>query len=101
MIHVTDDEMNIILNIIEKYASNCDVLAFGSRYKGTHWKHSDLDLAFSGEKELGYLRIAELKDAFEESDLPYSVDVLDYKAVSPNFRAIIDKGNKIIYKNMM
>jgi len=100
MICVSDFELDIILDIIKKYASDCDVLAFGSRYKWTPKDYSDLDLAFvqkEGDK-LGLNRTGDLKEAFAESDLPYRVDVLDYHAISPEFRAIIDRENEVIYR---
>lgn len=42
--------------------------------------------------------MARLKEAFEESNLPFKVDVLDYHAVLPHFRVHIDAGNVRIYK---
>lgn len=100
MIAVSDYEMEIIQNIIKKHATDCTVLAFGSRYKWTNKDYSDLDLAFvkpDGEK-VGHSRIFDIKEEFEESDLPFKVDVLDYHAVSPEFQAIIDAGNTVIYE---
>ena len=99
MISVTNEEIKIILEIINRKAPDCDVLAFGSRYYGNHCKHSDLDLAFKNSEKLDYMRIAKIKDEFQISDLPYSVDVLDYNSVSSDFREIIDKGNEVIFKN--
>ena len=100
MICVSEFELDLIFNIINKYASDCDVLAFGSRYKWIPKDYSDLDLAFAltnGQK-LGIKRIGQLEEAFSESELRYRVDVVDYNAISPEFRAIIDRGNEMIYK---
>ncbi|MDR1521820.1 MAG: nucleotidyltransferase domain-containing protein [Streptococcaceae bacterium] len=98
MISVSKEEMEIILGIINKYAADCDVLVFGSRYKQTPKVYSDLDLAFDSGKPLNIMRIQQLKEAFEESILPYRVDVVDYRAVSDNFRGIIDRGNEWIFQ---
>ena len=98
MIQVSEQEREIIDDIISQLAPDCDVLIFGSRYHGKAWEYSDLDLAFAGNGKLGFDRCFELRDAFSESDLPFRVDVLDYNAVSPEFRAIIDMGNEKIYK---
>ena len=97
MIQVSEKEREIIDGIISQLASDCDVLIFGSRYHGKAWEYSDLDLAFAGEEKLGFDRCFLLKDAFSESDLPFRVDVLDYHAISPEFRAIIDSGNEKIF----
>lgn len=41
-----------------------------------------------------------LKEAFEESDLVFRVDVIDYWGASENFRAIINKDCVKIYENI-
>jgi predicted nucleotidyltransferase len=97
MIDVSGDELKIITDIIQEHAHDCRVLAFGSRRDGTAKKYSDLDLAFVGKEKLGLVRRFQLEDAFSESDLPFRVDVLDYNALSPEFREIIDGGNELIY----
>jgi len=99
MICVSAFEHQIIIDIIKEYASDCDVFAFGSRYKWVPKDYSDLDLAFkpkNGEK-LGFDRSWRIKDAFTESDLPYTVDVVDYYATEDYFKAIIDSGNEKIF----
>ena len=97
MIQISKEEFKIIDAIISQLVPDCDVLICGSRYYGKAWEYSDLDLAFVGEGKLGFDRCFQLKDAFSESDLPYRVDVLDYHAISPEFRAIIDSGNEKIF----
>jgi predicted nucleotidyltransferase len=97
MIAVSPLEMEIVLDILKKHVPHCDVLAFGSRYKGTNEETSDLDLAVVGKEKVGYNVISAIKEDFMESDLPFRVDVLDYYVVSDAFRAIIDRGNARIY----
>ena len=97
MIQISENERKIIDDIISQLAPDCDVLIFGSRFHGKAWEYSDLDLAFVGEEKLGFDRCFDIKEAFSESDLPYRVDVLDYHAISPEFRAIIDSGNEKIF----
>ena len=36
-------------------------------------------------------KIAELKEAFQESELPFRVDLLDWNAISDEFRIVIEK----------
>jgi DNA-directed RNA polymerase beta subunit len=36
-------------------------------------------------------RLAALKEAFQESDLAFRVDVLDWHALSPEFRGVIER----------
>ena len=98
MIYATKSELEIITDIIERHAPHCVVFVFGSRYRGNHKKYSDLDLAFMlpNKERLGLKRIGQLEYAFMESNLPYRVDVLDYNAISPEFRAVIDAGNSVL-----
>ena len=35
--------------------------------------------------------LAELKEAFQESELPFRVDLLDWNAISDEFRTVIEK----------
>ena len=87
------------MDIISKYAPDCDVSAFGSRVNGTNRETSDLDLAFAlsdGEK-LSITRLGEIKYAFCESDLSFRTDVLDYNGVEQYFRDIINKKSEKIY----
>ena len=97
MIAVSHDEMEMILTIIKKHVPDCEVLAFGSRFKGTHSESSDLDLAIVGKSRLGLSLIGSIREDFMESDIPFKVGVLDYHAVSPTFREIIDRGHERIY----
>jgi predicted nucleotidyltransferase len=97
MICVSEEELKIILDIVKTYASDCEVRAFGSRYKWTAKDYSDLDLVFVGKEKLGINRTGKLREAFEESDLRYRVDVLDWNSISENFKNIINKGYEVIY----
>ena len=94
MIHVTVSQLDTVRAVIRSHAPTCHVYAFGSRHKGNHKEYSDLDLAFAAidGKRLGIKRTGIMKEAFEESDLPFCVDVVDYNGVSEAFREIIDGG---------
>jgi uncharacterized protein len=66
------------------------VWVFGSRAIGRARQYSDVDLALEGEKPLDLDLLGRLRDAFSESDLTITVDVLDLRAVDPAFRQIIE-----------
>lgn len=42
-----------------------------------------------GEDPLGLHKVAELKEAFEESDLPFKVDVVEWAQTDARFRDVI------------
>jgi len=96
MIDVSERHLETIKGILAEYAGGCEVRAFGSRINGTATKHSDLDLAIVGNGKLERRTKMLLREAFEESDLPFRVDVIDYNAVSESFRAIIDNDYQVV-----
>jgi predicted nucleotidyltransferase len=97
MIAVSGSELKIIKGILQANVPDCKVKAFGSRINGTFKQNSDLDLAVVGKSKLGFSKMGELKLSFEESDLPFRVDVLDYNSISQNFRNIIDKNYELLH----
>jgi type I restriction enzyme S subunit len=97
MICVSPLELSLIQSILKKHAHDCEARVFGSRYKWTANNYSDLDIALAGEKKLTLKKLCAVKDAFEESTLPFRVDVLDWNAVSAEFREIISNGYEVIY----
>ncbi len=40
--------------------------------------------------------MADLRDAFSDSDLPFKVDLVDWAATKENFRKIIKKGYVVL-----
>ena len=67
------------------------VWVFGSRAKWTTKDTSDLDLAIDAGRALTLRELGALGEAFEESDLPYRVDIVDMHTVSDGFREIIER----------
>jgi len=64
------------------------VWAFGSRAGGGRVKpFSDLDLAIDSGRALSIDERAALREAFSESDLPWKVDVVDWRVAEAGFRA--------------
>ena len=75
-----------VRNILQQHVPKAKVYAFGSRVKLTAKAHSDLDLVVVAETEIPLGRMHLLEEAFAESDLPFRVDVLDWHAISAEFR---------------
>ena len=96
MINVTESQMQIILRILDRYVPDSQVWAFGSRVKGIFKSYSDLDLVVIREDKMSITEFGELIEAFQESDLPFRVDVLDWHAISPEFRQVIKRKYKVL-----
>jgi len=67
------------------------VWVFGSRATWTTKDSSDLDLAIDAGRPLTRDEESALRNAFEDSDLPYKVDVVDMQTVSETFRKIVER----------
>lgn len=89
MVDLRPDQLEIVKAVLKAEVPKAEVWAFGSRAKWTARDTSDLDLVLVGERALPYRTIARLRRAFEESYLPFSVDVVDWHGVSEDFRTII------------
>ena len=72
------------------------VWAFGSRARGDNRAASDLDLAVDVGRALTLIELAALCAGFEESTLPYKVDVVDMRQISAAFREIVVASRKDI-----
>lgn len=91
MIDLEEEYLRLVREILFRHAPACEVRLFGSRARGTARRFSDIDLAVVGEAVLPDKTVSGLKEAFSESDLPYRVDVLDWRAISPEFRKVIEE----------
>ena len=93
MIDTSREHLGEVQRILREHFPGVEVRAFGSRVQGAAREHSDLDLALVGDVTFDWRQIEALKDAFSESGLPFTVDVLDWNAISDSFRAaIIERG---------
>jgi predicted nucleotidyltransferase len=83
--HIDPKHLSIVLEILKKYPFT--FYAFGSRVKGNPKKFSDLDLCFI-ENIPGNMQ-SQIDEDFEESDLPYKVDVINWNTCDESFQNII------------
>ena len=90
-VDIRPDDLAIVQEILRAHLPvGFKVWVFGSRANWTTKDSSDLDLAVEGAAKLDHKAMVGLEVAFEESDLPYTVDVVDLKAVSSGFRQIVE-----------
>lgn len=87
---IEPQHLEMVKNILQNHVPNLEILAFGSRVHGEHFKKfSDLDLAIISENPISFELMYALKNDFSESYLPFKVDVLDWASISDNFKKII------------
>ena len=84
------NELQLVRNILNaNLPESARVYVFGSRAAGRARKSSDLDLAIDAGRALTRREHAGLADAFDESDLFCSVDLVDLYDTGEIFLAII------------
>jgi len=100
MLDLTDKHFLAIVAILHKIVPDYEVWAYGSRTNGNGHAGSDLDLVIVGKGKITWQLMAKLKSAFEESNLPFSVDVLDWNGIPDNFKKSIRKKYEVIQKGI-
>jgi predicted nucleotidyltransferase len=94
-IHPHDQE--ILYSLLSQYLPNTTVWAYGSRTTGNALPWSDLDLVVFTKANQKY-PLSLLKDAFEESNLPFRIDLLEWDWLPDNFRANIEVSHAVLLK---
>ncbi|PWK57306.1 restriction endonuclease subunit S [Roseicyclus mahoneyensis] len=91
-IDISPEQLAIVQVLLKDHLPNGTLAwAFGSRVTWTAKPFSDLDIALEGAEPLPSEVLIDLEEAFEASDLPWKVDVIDLNAVSPEFREIVER----------
>jgi uncharacterized protein len=81
--------LKIVFDILQKHAPPAEVFAFGSRVSGCARKYSNLDLAVTLPDPLSFRTLRQLKDAFEDFDLPTCLDIVDWTQADPDFNRLV------------
>ena len=92
MIDVPGNHLETVRKILAAHVPGREVRAFGSRVTGTANSTSDLDLAVMGEGRLDRRTKVLLREAFEESNLPFRIDV-ESLALGCNYTFRTDAGD--------
>ena len=88
-IDITAEQQETILSLLERYLPGTTAWAYGSRVRRTSRPTSDLDLVVFATPEQDR-RVGDLREAFEEGDLPFPVDLFVWDEVPKNFRERIE-----------
>lgn len=92
MIYLEEKYLNTVKKILSEYKNRIDkVYVFGSRTREKHKKYSDLDLAIKFITGTDKNTLFFIKDAFENSELPIEVDVVDLDEITDEFKNAIAK----------
>ena len=97
-IDITAEQRRTVLALLNRYLPDTTAWACGSRVKWTSRPESDLDLVVFARPEQG-VRVAELREAFEESDLPFRVDLFVWDEVPEGLKARIEGDHVVLTRD--
>ena len=87
-IDITAEQRKTVLALLARHLPNTTAWVYGSRVKWTSRPESDLDLVvFATPEQAG--RVSDLREAFEESNLAFRVDLFVWDEVPEQFRNTI------------
>ncbi|MCD6475061.1 MAG: nucleotidyltransferase domain-containing protein, partial [Anaerolineaceae bacterium] len=84
-----------VRSILHRYLPDTLIWAFGSRVSGTAYAASDLDLVAHLENETK-LSLTPVKTAFRDSNLPFTVELLNWSAIPRHFQQEILKNYEVV-----
>lgn len=87
MLQLEERHWKIIQQVLSKYPYQ--FYAYGSRAKSNAWKLSDLDLCYYDNIPSSV--ICEIREEFEQSNLPFIVELVNWKHMRPAFQKAIKK----------
>ena len=94
-IDVTAEQRRTILALLNRHLPDTAAWVCGIRVKGVSRPASDLDLVVFSRPEQS-AQVAELREAFEESDLPFRVDLFVWDEVPESSRKRIEASHMVL-----
>ena len=96
-IDITAEQQETILSLLERYLPGTTAWAYGSRVRRKSRPASDLDLVVFTTPEQDR-RVGDLREAFEEGDLPFPVDLFVWDEIPENFRERIEAERVVLVR---
>ena len=97
-IDITAKQRKIVTDLLERHLPDTAAWIYGSRVKWTARPQSDLDMVvFATPEQNG--RVSDLREAFEESNLPFRVDLFVWDAVPEQFRKQIKSEHVVLVES--
>jgi predicted nucleotidyltransferase len=91
MIEADPVALETVRAILRRHVPGYEARVFGSRVRGGARPYSDLDVALVGPRPLTLPELESLKHALAASDLLFTVDVVDWRALADGFRRIVEE----------
>ncbi len=96
-LQLSEEQRAMVQALLARHLPGAEVWAYGSRANGAAKPWSDLDpVVFAGPTQQN--AVADLREAFEESDLPFRVDLFVWDEIPETFRENIRKAHQVLIK---
>jgi type I restriction enzyme S subunit len=98
ILNITEEHRNEIISLLDHYLPDVTAWVFGSRIKHSARQNSDLDLVvFANANDR--LKVNALRDAFDESNIPFRIDMHIWNELPEIFKRNIETDYVILQKN--
>ena len=91
------DQLRLVQDLTKEHLPGVEVWAYGSRVLGNPRRYSDLDLVAFVQKGQA-ARVYNLREAFEESDLPIRVDLFLWDELPDSFHRQIERQYAVLQR---
>lgn len=98
VLHLPKKYADQVHALLQQYIPDAEVWAYGSRVNGGFFEASDLDLVahFATIQKRDVFRLSKVREAFQESNLPIMVQIVDWDAIPESFRDEIRAGYAVV-----
>ncbi len=97
-IDITSGQRNTVISLLSRHLPNTEVWIYGSRVRGTSHPASDLDMIVFATPEQAR-EVSELRESFEESGLPFRVDLFVWDEMPESFCMQIEREHVVLTKS--
>ena len=97
-IHLKPAHRAELVSLLQEHLPGVEVWAYGSRVNGRSHDGSDLDLVLRGPelKKIPIGQLSDFMDAFQESNIPFLVEVRDWARLPENFHQEIEQEHIVL-----
>ncbi len=94
-IDITPEQREMIMSLLSRHLPDTEAWAYGSRIRWTSRSESDLDMVVFAKPEQAR-GVSDLREAFDESNLPFRVDLFVWDEVPESFRGEIEREHAVL-----
>ncbi len=94
-IEITPDQRDTLVSLLSRHLPDTEAWVYGSRVGGASGPASDLDMVVFATPEQAR-EVSELRESFEESNLPFRVDLFVWDEVPESFHEQIEREHVVL-----